>query len=115
MGINHPVPDAQSIWLFRDKLSAGGMVDKLFSLLYKQLDKDGIIVHKGKLVDASRLEVPIQRNTRDENKELKEGNIPEEWDENKLRRKIPMCNGLPIMARIILDIITISKLRVRPN
>ena len=63
------------------------MVDRLFCLLDNQLDKDGIIVHQGKLVDASRLEVPIQRNTRDENKELKEGNIPEEWDETKLRRK----------------------------
>jgi IS5 family transposase len=31
--------------------------------------------------------VPIQRNTRDENKELKEGNIPEDWDESKLRQK----------------------------
>jgi transposase, IS5 family len=87
LGINQPVPDAKTIWLFRDKLTSGGMVDKLFRLLDKQLDKDGIIVHQGKLVDASIVEVPIQRNTRDENKELKEGNIPEDWDENKLRQK----------------------------
>lgn len=76
LGINDPVPDAKTIWLFRDKLTAGGMVDKLFSYLDKQLDKDGIIVHKGKLVDASIVEVPVQRNSRDENKELKEGTIP---------------------------------------
>lgn len=87
LGINDPVPDAKTIWLFRDKLTGGGIVEKLFSHLDKQLDKDGIIVHKGKLVDASIVEVPIQRNSRDENKELKEGNIPEEWDENKLRQK----------------------------
>jgi hypothetical protein len=66
----------QKIWLFRDKLTSGGMLDKHFRLLDKQLDKDGIIVHQGKLVDTSIVEVPIQRNTRDENKELKEGNIP---------------------------------------
>lgn len=87
LGINDPVPDAKTIWLFRDKLTTGGMVEKLFSHLDKQLDKDGIMVHKGKLVDASIVEVPIQRNSRDENKELKEGNIPQEWDENKLRQK----------------------------
>jgi IS5 family transposase len=81
LGINDPVPDAKTIWLFRDKLTAGGMVEKLFSYLDKRLDKDGIIVHKGKLVDASIVEVPIQRNSREENKELKEGNIPEDWDE----------------------------------
>jgi transposase, IS5 family len=87
LGINDPVPDAKTIWLFRDKLTAGKMIEKLFGHLDKQLDKDGIIVHKGKLVDASIVEVPIQRNSREENKELKEGNIPEDWDENKLRQK----------------------------
>jgi IS5 family transposase len=87
LGINDAVPDAKTIWLFRDNLTAGGMVEKLFTHLDKLLDKDGIIVHKGKLVDASIVEVPIQRNSRDENKELKEGNIPAEWEENKLRQK----------------------------
>jgi IS5 family transposase len=87
LGINDPVPDAKTIWLFRDKLASQGMVEKLFSHLDKQLDKDGIIVHKGKIVDASIVEVPLQRNNRDENKDLKEGNIPEDWSENKLRQK----------------------------
>ncbi len=63
------------------------MIKKLFIYLDKQLDKDGIIVHKGKLVDASIVEVPIQRNSRDENKQLKEGEVPEDWSENKLRQK----------------------------
>jgi IS5 family transposase len=87
LGINNPVPDAKTIWLFRDTLTSGGMIEKLFSYLDKQLDKDGIIVHKGKLVDASIVEVPIQRNSRDENKQLKEGQVPEDWSENKLRQK----------------------------
>lgn len=87
LGINDPVPDAKTIWLFRDKLNTGGMIEKLFGHLDTQLDKDGIIVHKGKLVDASIVEVPVQRNSRDENKALKQGNIPEQWDENKLRQK----------------------------
>jgi IS5 family transposase len=87
LGINDNVPDAKTIWLFRDKLTAGGMIEKLFDLLDKQLDKDGIIVNKGKLVDASIVEVPVQRNSREENKALKEANIPEQWDENKLRQK----------------------------
>lgn len=87
LGINNPVPDAKTIWLFRDNLTSGGMIETLFSYLDKQLDKDGIIVHKGKLVDASIVEVPIQRNSRDENKQLKEGKMPEDWSENKLRQK----------------------------
>jgi IS5 family transposase len=87
LGINDPVPDAKTIWLFRDKLAVQGMVEKLFGYLDKKLDKDGVIVHKGKIVDASIVEVPLQRNSRDENKNLKEGNIPEDWKENKLRQK----------------------------
>ena len=92
LGINDPVPDSKTIWLFRDKLSQGGMIEKLFGQLDKQLDKDGIIVHAGKIVDASIVEVPVQRNSREENKDIKEGQVPEEWEENenKLRQKVFM-------------------------
>ncbi len=87
LGINNPVPDAKTIWLFRDKLTQGGMIEKLFCMLDKQLDKDGVIVNKGKIVDASIVEVPKQRNSRDENKEIKDGVLPEEWKDNKIRQK----------------------------
>ncbi len=87
LGINDPVPDSKTIWLFRDNLTAGGMIEKLFSQLDKQLDKDGIIVHKGKLIDASIVEVPVQRNSREDNAILREGDIPKDWEENKLRQK----------------------------
>jgi len=87
LGINNPVPDAKTIWLFRDNLTSGGMIEKLFTCLDKQLDKDGIIVHKGKLVDASIVEVPVQRNSRDENQQLKAAGVPAGWSENKLRQK----------------------------
>ena len=63
------------------------MIEQLFAHLNEIPDKDGIIVHKSKLVDASIVEVPIQRNSRKENKELKEGNVPEGWEDNKFRQK----------------------------
>lgn len=89
LGINHPVADAKTIWLFGDKLTQGAMIEKLFKQLDKQLDKDGIIVHAGKLVDASIVETPVQRNSREENKDIKEGKVPRQWkdNENKLRQK----------------------------
>lgn len=87
LGINNPVPDAKTIWLFRDTLQKLNLVDQLFSYLDTQLDRDGIIVHKGKIVDASIIEVPIQRNSRQENMKLKEGNIPEDWSNNKTKQK----------------------------
>lgn len=87
LGINDPVPDAKTIWLFRDTLTKKKLINKLFNYLDKQLDKDGIIVHKGKLVDASIVEVPIQRNSKEENAEVKDGKLPEDWSENKKRQK----------------------------
>lgn len=87
LGINNPVPDSKTIWLFRDTLTKLNLIEQLFGTLDKQLDKDGIIVHKGKIVDASIVEVPRQRNSREENNQLKEGIIPEDWDENKIRQK----------------------------
>src|SRR5260221_6582079 len=70
LGINDPVPDAKTIWLFRDTLTELKMIEKLFGYLDQQLDKDGIIVHKGKLIDAAIVEVPIQRNNHQENENL---------------------------------------------
>lgn len=87
LGINDPVPDAKTIWLFRDTLTKLNLIEQLFTTLDNQLDKDGIIVHKGKIIDASIVEVPKQRNDRGEIDQLKEGTIPENWNENKIRQK----------------------------
>jgi len=87
LGINNPVPDSKTIWLFRDTLTKLNLVEQLFTALDKQLDKDGIIVHKGKIIDASVVEVPKQSNDRGEIDQLKEGTIPEDWNENKIRQK----------------------------
>jgi hypothetical protein len=53
------------------------------------LDQSGVFANEGKMVDASFVEVPRQRNTREENKEIKEGKIPVSWGENshKLAQK----------------------------
>ncbi|TAL56320.1 MAG: IS5 family transposase [Bacteroidetes bacterium] len=83
------VPDAKTIWNFKNILTQKDMIRKLFEMLDKQLDKDGIILHEGKMVDASIVEVPRQRNTREENKKIKEGVLPKAWknDPDKLRQK----------------------------
>ena len=87
LGLNDRVPDAKTIWLFRDNLTKMKLIEELFNYLDKQLDRDGIIVHKGKIVDASITEVPVQRNNREENSELKSGEIPKDWSKNKVRQK----------------------------
>jgi IS5 family transposase len=89
LGMNDSVPDSKTIWLFRDTLTKLNLVEQLFKTLDKQLDNDGIVVHKGKIIDASVVEVPKQRNDRGEIDQLKEGILPENWDKNKIRQKDP--------------------------
>ena len=87
LGINDRVPDAKTIWLFRDKPTKAGLTEVLFRMLDNQLNKDGIIVNAGKMVDASFVEVPVQRNSREDNDDIKEGKVPEDWSEEKRRQK----------------------------
>ena len=87
--ISDSVPDAKTIWNFKNELVIGNLVEKLFGMLDKTLNRQGVILHKGKMVDASIVEAPIQRNSREENQQLKKGETPEEWKDNpnKLRQK----------------------------
>jgi IS5 family transposase len=87
--ISDTVPDAKTIWNFKNELAKAKVVEKLFSLLDKTLTRRGVILNKGRLVDASIVEVTVQRNSRDENQQLNEGIVPEDWKdhENKLRQK----------------------------
>jgi IS5 family transposase len=53
------------------------------------LEFKGLIAHTGSIIDASFVEVPRQRNSREENKQIKEGKTPEDWanEPNKARQK----------------------------
>ena len=55
------------------------MISKLFRRFYKDLEKKEIIANKGVIVDATFSEVPRQRNSREDNAEIKEGKVPEDW------------------------------------
>ena len=85
------VPDAKTIWLFRDMLTKANVMRELFDVFNKQLEAAHLITHTGTIVDATFVDAPRQRNSKDENKERRAGNIPEEWqkpeNKNKLRQK----------------------------
>ena len=87
--ISHAVPDAKTIWNFKNELAKEGMVEKLFKKLDARLDKVGVIIHEGKMADATIVETPRQRNSVEENEQVKKGEVPKEWEENpnKLRQK----------------------------
>ena len=82
------IPDAKTIWLFRDTLTKSGKIDKIFDKFNEQLEKEHIITRRGSIVDATFVEAPKQHNTPDENKKIKEGQTPESWEEpEKVHKK----------------------------
>lgn len=88
LALSHKVPDTNTIWTFKEKLKADENERKLFNCFYAELEKQGLIASEGKMVDASFHEVPRQRNSREENKTIKEGGIPEDWQEEKNKKKL---------------------------
>lgn len=82
LGLDDRVPDAKTIWLFKNTLTKAGIIDQLFSQFHRMLEEKGIITHKGTIVDATFVDAPRQRNSRDENKKIKDGEVPEEWKKN---------------------------------
>jgi transposase, IS5 family len=83
------VPDQKTIWLFRETLANAGAIKKLFDLFQKHLNEAGYCAQKGQIIDASFVEVPRQRNTRNENEQIKNGHTPEKWEQHpeKLSQK----------------------------
>src|SRR6266487_613159 len=89
LGIEDSIPDATTLWLFREKLAKAGLIERLFDRFDQHLAAKGYMARGGQMVDATIVPVPTQRNSRDENEAVKAGRIPEEWDNKptKLRQK----------------------------
>jgi transposase, IS5 family len=83
LSLSDNVPDCNTVWLFRENLTKSGAVEKLFSCFDKQLQRLGLIANEGSIIDASFVDVPRQRNSHQENKEIKENKIPDSFQDNK--------------------------------
>jgi hypothetical protein len=71
LGIEDGIPDGTTLWLFRETLAKAGLVEKLFERFGQHLEAKGYIARGGQMVDATIVPVPKQRNSRDENDEVK--------------------------------------------
>ena len=89
LGLSDRVPDARTIWLFREKLTKAGAIGALFERFDAMLRQSGFIAMSGQIVDASLIAAPRQHNTHEEKKAIKEGRIPDQWKDKpaKLRHK----------------------------
>ena len=86
LAIEDSIPDATTLWLFREKLAKAEMIEKLFDRFDQHLAAKGYMARGGQIIDASIVLVPTQRNSRDENAELQAGRTPAGW-----KQKPPRC------------------------
>jgi transposase, IS5 family len=85
--LHDTVPDARTIWVFREALIAANAVEKLFAKFDAILANQGFAASGGQIIDATFVEMPRQRNSREENKNIKDGKTPADWSEKKVAHK----------------------------
>ena len=73
------VPDAKTIWLYEDMLSKNGAGKQLFDKFFEALLERGYVTRAGSIVDASFIEAPKRKNSKEQREKLKNGEVPEEW------------------------------------
>ena len=81
------VPDAKTVWLFRERLKELKLVEVLFAKFHEQLASRGFVARAGQMIDATFVEVPRSRNTREENAAIKAGAPPEAWNETPAKER----------------------------
>jgi transposase, IS5 family len=89
LSLSDKVPDSKTVWNFREILALTKVVDKLFDKFTYELQNKGLIANEGRIIDASFVEVPRQRNKREDNLQIKQGQTPQDWLDkpNKLEQK----------------------------
>lgn len=87
VGLEGAVPDATTVWLFRERLVKAKAIDRLFARFDAALKDRGYLAMGGQIIDATVVPAPKQRNTQEEKIAIKEGRIPQDWKPAKIRQK----------------------------
>lgn len=94
LSLNDKVPDEKTIWSFRDKLINKGIEKELFTKFNLLLESNNLIAQEGKIIDASFVEAPRQRNSKEKNDQIKQGKGAELWKDaphKKRQKDIDAC------------------------
>ncbi len=72
-------PDANTLWVFRERISVAGGADALFDAVQQQLQQHGFIARGGQIVDATLVEAPKQHVHKEEKVLLEQAATPAGW------------------------------------
>lgn len=94
-GLEDKVPDATTVWLFRENLQKQELLDKLFEQFESYLQQQGYAAKGGQIVDATLIPIPTQRNSSKENEQLSKASNHKSGQKPLIKpgKKIPMPAG----------------------
>jgi IS5 family transposase len=87
LGLHQAVPDAKTIWLYREQLKQTGAVEGLFRRFDEVLASKGFLAMGGQIIDATLIAAPRQKLTIEEKAIIREGGTPEDWSRVKRAQK----------------------------
>lgn len=85
-GLADEVPDATTVWLFRQQLSEQELIEPLFEQFDGYLIEQGYAAAGGQIVDATLIPVPKQHNSKEEREQIKQGEQPQSWQDKAHKR-----------------------------
>jgi IS5 family transposase len=86
LALHDAVPDAKTIWLYREQLTRAGALARLFARFDAMLAESGFLAMGGQIVDATVVEARRPRLTREEKATLRDGGTPEGWSKARARQ-----------------------------
>src|SRR5512134_1305198 len=86
LALHDPVPDAKTIWLYREQLTRASAIEGLFGRFDAALRERGYLAMGGQIVDATLIEARRPRLNRAEKETIKKGGIPEDWKPARIRQ-----------------------------
>ncbi len=105
LGLTDKVPDAKTIWAFRERLTRAGAIEALFTRFDREIREAGYIPMSGQIVDASLVSAPRQRNAVGEKAAIKAGQTAAEiWPGQPAKaRQKEFANGTPMVRETLAN------------
>lgn len=77
LGLHQSVPDAKTLWAFREQATKEGVLDKCFVSISVQLKQAGLVLSQGKIIDSTVVPTHRRQMKADERQALQEGTLKE--------------------------------------
>jgi IS5 family transposase len=78
------LPDARTIWTFKNQIASGGGAEALFHEVSDQLAQAGLSAKGGQLIDATIVEVPKTRISQESREQVNNGETPAHWHAKRI-------------------------------